>query len=159
VKKQAVGLALNRMRHYLNEKLEGSSFFTLAQLHQRALACESRSKEIPKATCHSINLVNYDQSSSDDEPKEVYAAEMVWPAKARPSCTSLQPVLKNQQEKVKFTFNVAKYDKIFDELVQSDNIKMTHTIPPTDELKGKHIANGTIIFLTLLMMAMCFADR
>jgi hypothetical protein len=33
-------------------------------------------------THHSINLVNYDQSSSDDEPKEVHAAEMVWPAKA-----------------------------------------------------------------------------
>ena len=123
------------------------------------MACESRSKDTHKATCHSINLVNYDQISSDDKPKEVYAAEMVWSAKARSSSCTLQPVPKNRQENVKFTFNVAKCDRIFDELVQSDNIKMTHTIPPTDELKGKHIANGTIIFLTLLMMAMCFADR
>jgi hypothetical protein len=68
----------------------------------------------------------------------VYAAEMVWRAKAKPSsCTSPQPVQKNRPEEIKFTFNVAKYDKIFDELVKSGNIKMTHTIPPTDEFKRK----------------------
>jgi hypothetical protein len=38
---------------------------------------------------------------------------------------------------MEFTFNVVKCDKIFDELVKSDNIKMTHTISPTDELKRK----------------------
>jgi hypothetical protein len=37
----------------------------------------------------------------------------------------------------KFTFNVTKCDKIFDELVKSGNIKMTHTIPPVDEVKRK----------------------
>ena len=41
------------------------------------------------------------------------------------------------QEEIKFTFNVAKCDKIFDELVKSGNIKMTHNIPPIDELKRK----------------------
>jgi hypothetical protein len=67
--KQVVGLTLNGMRHYLKEKFEGIQFFTLAQLHQWALACESQSKDTPKAAHHNINLVNYDQSSSDDEPK------------------------------------------------------------------------------------------
>jgi hypothetical protein len=38
---------------------------------------------------------------------------------------------------MKFTFNVAKYDKIFDELLKSGNIKTTHTIPPPEELKRK----------------------
>jgi hypothetical protein len=102
------------------------------------LACKSRSKDTPKPTRHNINFVNYDQSSSDDEPKEVYAVEMVWPAKAKlSSYTSLQPIQRNRQEEVNFTFNVAKCDKIFDELVKSDNIKMTRTIPPADELKRK----------------------
>jgi hypothetical protein len=45
------------------------SIFTLARLHQRALACESQSKYAPKATRHNINLVNYDQSSSNDDKK------------------------------------------------------------------------------------------
>jgi hypothetical protein len=49
----------------------------------------------------------------------------------------LQPVQKNRQEEVKFTFNVAKCDKIFDELVKSCNIKVTRTIPPLNEIKGR----------------------
>jgi hypothetical protein len=48
---------------------------------------------------------------------------------------SLQLVQKNRQEEVKFTFYVAKCDKIFDELMKSGNIKVTHTLPPLDELK------------------------
>jgi hypothetical protein len=51
----------------------------LAQLHQRALACESRSKDTAKMVHHNVHMVDYDQSSPDDEPQEVYAAEMVWP--------------------------------------------------------------------------------
>jgi ribosome maturation protein Sdo1 len=39
---------------------------------------------------------------------------------------------KESKEEVKFTFNVAKFDKIFDDLLKSGNIKMTHN---TDELK------------------------
>jgi hypothetical protein len=70
------------------EKIRMHSIFTLARLHQRALACESQSKYAPKAARHNINLVNYDQSSSNDDQKEVYAAKMVWPAKAKlSSCT------------------------------------------------------------------------
>jgi hypothetical protein len=89
-------------------------------------------------TRHNVHIVDYDQSSSDDEPQKVYAAELVWPTKAKPPpCSSLQLVQKNQQEEVKFTFNVAKCDKIFDELLKSSNIKKTHIIPPVDELKRR----------------------
>jgi hypothetical protein len=41
-----------------------------------------------------------------------------------------------QKEKVKFTFNVAKCDKILEELLKHGNIKLSHTIPPIEELKG-----------------------
>jgi hypothetical protein len=36
---------------------------------------------------------------------------------------------------MKFTFDVANCDKIFDELFKSGKIKMSHTIPPLDQLK------------------------
>jgi hypothetical protein len=83
------------LRYYLKERLEGIQFFTLAQLHQRALAYESRSKETAKTIRHNVHIVECDQSSSDDESIEVYAAEMVWPKQAKSSaCSSLQPVQK-----------------------------------------------------------------
>ena len=48
----------------------------------------------------------------------MYAAEFVWPSKAEPStCPSLKPIHKNQQEEVKFTFDVSKCNCIFDELL------------------------------------------
>jgi hypothetical protein len=73
IEKQLAGLAFNRLRYYIKERLEGIQFFTLTQLHQWALACESRCKGTQKTTRHNVDLVNYDQGSSDDEPKEVYA--------------------------------------------------------------------------------------
>jgi hypothetical protein len=62
--KQLAGLAFNGLRYYLKERLEGIHFFTLSQLHQRALACESRSKETAKTIRHNVHIVECDQSSS-----------------------------------------------------------------------------------------------
>ena len=55
-----------------------------------------------------------------------------------------------------FIFNVAKCDKIFNELLKSGNIKLAHTIPPTNELKRhayckwhnsfSHATNGYNVF-------------
>jgi hypothetical protein len=85
-----------------------------------------------------VHIVECDQSSSDDESTEVYAAEMVWPKQAKSSaCSSLQPVQKKRQEEVKFTFNVGKCDKIFDELLKNGNIKINHIVPSADELKRR----------------------
>jgi hypothetical protein len=46
--KQLAGLAFNRLRYYLKEILEGIQFFTLAQLHQRALPVKAEAKRLPK---------------------------------------------------------------------------------------------------------------
>jgi hypothetical protein len=136
--KQLAGLAFNGLRYYLKERLEGIQFFTLAQLHQRALSCESRSKETAKTIRHNVHIVECDKSSSNDESTEIYGAEIVWPKQAKSSaCSSLQPVQKKWQEEVKFTFNVGKCDKIFDELLKNDNIKINHTVPSADELKRR----------------------
>jgi hypothetical protein len=91
--KQLAGIAFDGLRYYLKEKLEGIQFFTLAQLHQRALACERRSKELVKTVHHNVHIVEHNQSSSDDEPKEVYTAEIVWPEQAKSlACSFLQSV-------------------------------------------------------------------
>jgi hypothetical protein len=106
--KQLSRIAFDGLHYYLKEKLEGIQFFTLAQVHQRALACESRSKELVKMVHHSVHIVEHNQSNLDDEPKEVYTTEIVWPEQAKSSaCSSLQSVQKKRQEEVKFTFNVA----------------------------------------------------
>jgi hypothetical protein len=49
----------------------------------------------------------------------------------------LQPVQKKQQEEIKFTFNVGKCDKIFDEILKNGNIKIDYIVPPADELKRR----------------------
>jgi hypothetical protein len=90
-----------------------TQFFLIAQLQRRALACESRFKETSKSSTRTIHLVEHD--NSDDESTNVYTTEFVWPTKAKSSaCYSLQPVQKNRQEEIKFTFNFAKCDRIFD---------------------------------------------
>jgi hypothetical protein len=102
------------------------------------LAYESRSKETTKTIRHNVHIVDYDQSSLGDESTKVYTSEMVWPKQAKSSaCSSLHPVQKKQQEEVKFTFNVGKCDKIFDELLKNGNIKINHIVPSVDELKRR----------------------
>jgi hypothetical protein len=121
------------------------------------LACENRSKETSNPIHHDMHLIDRNDSSSDDDSKDMYAAKLVWPTKAKPlACSSLQPVQKNRQEEVKFNFNVAKCDKIFDELLKSGNNKITHTIQPLNELKRRayckrhnsfsHATNDCIVF-------------
>lgn len=67
----------NELRPYFKEKLEGTRFLSLASLHKHALACERRSK----VARHDIES-NHD--SSEDEPKEIYVTELVWPIDDEP---------------------------------------------------------------------------
>ena len=83
-------------------------------------------------THQSIHVVC--KSDSDDEKKEF--AQFIWPSEAKPcSCSSLKPIPKNRQEQVRFTFDDSKCDHIFDELLRSGNINLSHVIPPLEELK------------------------
>ena len=50
---------------------------------------------------------------------------------------NLMFALTRTREKVKFTFNITKCDKIFDELLKHSNIKLSHIIPSVEELKGR----------------------
>ena len=101
-----VDLALAGLHSSCKEKLDGLSFYSLNQLQVRALGQETKFKKAKDTyKSHRLNthIVEYDSNPSDDEDKEVYATEFVWPTAARPcSCASLKPTQKNRQEEMKF---------------------------------------------------------
>ena len=98
--KDLVDLALTGLRSSYREKLDGSSFYSTNQLQAKALSQETKFKKengIYKSHRSNTHIVEYDSDSSDDEDKEVYAAEFIWPVSAKPStCTSLKLTQKNR---------------------------------------------------------------
>ena len=152
----AIG-AFQGLRSFLKQKLEGLQFLSLAQLYQRASAYESQSKEVQRSARHDINTVEGEDNGSDDESNDIYAAEFVWADKNKSHvCTSLKPAAKSRQEEFKFTFDVSKCDRIFDELLKSGKIKISHVIPSAEELKKRayckwhnsysHATNDCLVF-------------
>ena len=98
-------------------------------MHQRALAIESLRKESQESHRHhhsSVHALDYTSYCSDDESNDVCAAEF--------ACSALKPIHKNRQDE-KFTFYVSKCERILDELYRIGYIKMSHTVPPIEELK------------------------
>ena len=94
------------------------------------------SKDAYKPHRSNTHIVEYYSDSSSYEDKEIYTAEFVWPSVAKPSsCASLKPVQKNRKEEMKFTFDVSKCDRIFDELLRLGHINITHLITLLEELK------------------------
>jgi hypothetical protein len=125
------------LRSHIKEKLEGYEFLNINQGLQMALAQESRSKYAKFESDHlGMHVLHGD--SLDDENNEVYAAEFVWSSSDKPStCAFLKPIPKNRHDEVKYTFDVSKCDRIFDELARLGKIKFSHTIPSVDELKRR----------------------
>jgi hypothetical protein len=97
------------------------------------LDCESRTNESrsftrsgdkPRNDCP-INMVKCGRESSDDEEANMCVAKWNWVSKSKPFvCSSLKPSSKSQQDEIRFTFDVAKYDRIFDYLLQEKQIKL-----------------------------------
>jgi hypothetical protein len=111
----------------------------------------------PEATCDRPSTEGRHKDSWPPKPqdsKRLHVAEFVWTAKAKSSARSHPH--STQMGKVKFTFNVPKCDKIFDELLKHGNIKLSHTIPLVKELKGReyckwhgsflHNTNDRVVF-------------
>jgi hypothetical protein len=106
----------------------------------RALAQEIRSKELAKSKSDhpNIHLLNNNVDTSDDESGDVYAAEFAWSSKDKAhTCASLKSIHRNRRDEIKFIFDVSKCDKIFDELLSIGKIKLSHTIPPIEDLKKR----------------------
>jgi hypothetical protein len=155
-----VDLAYSGLLDIHREKLDGQDFLDVSRLLQKALANENRRKESKssqKTNEKSNRSIYYESDYSDDEGNEVLTAEFVWSNKDKPStCESLNSIRKNRQEEIKYTYDVAKCDRIFDELLKAGKIKITHTIPPIEELKRcayciihnsySHATNGCNVF-------------
>jgi hypothetical protein len=164
--KDLADLAYSRLTSHLREKLESHVFSDVSQVLQRALDCESRAKESRNGDklrneCP-VNMVEYASESSDDEEANMCIAEWRWATKSKPFvCSSLKLASKSWQDKIRFTFNVTKCDRIFDYLLQEKEIKLpsNHVIPSSEQLKSMHIINGIIHILMLLMIVMFSIDR
>ena len=132
-------LCFRGLRSYIREKIDGNDYFTISQVQVRALVVESRAnkeKETFKSRRSNIHAIDYDSDVSTDDDNDVYVAEFTWPSKIKAySCASLKPAHKSRQEEMKFTFDVSKCDRIFDELHRLGYIKVSHVIPPVEELK------------------------
>jgi hypothetical protein len=131
-------LAAKGLKSALRERLEGVNFYSLDSVLVRGMAQELKlNKEIEKLESHwsDVNVDDYVSNNLNAET-EIYNAEFVWPSEYNSfSCTSLKPVSKGRQEELRFTFDVSKCDRIFDELLKLGNIKIAHTMPPLDEIK------------------------
>jgi hypothetical protein len=55
---------------------------------------------------------------------------------------------------MKFTFDLSKCDRIFDELLKFGYIKMSHTLPSIEELKRRSYCKFHNSFSMRLMIAM-----
>jgi hypothetical protein len=85
-----------------------------------------------------MHAIECHSNGSGDETSNCFVAEFVWPAQARSvPYSSLKPIHKNQQEEMKFTFDVLKCDRIFDEMLKNGYIKLSHLLLPLDELKHR----------------------
>jgi hypothetical protein len=133
-------LANSGLSPHLKEKLESHIFSYVSQILQRALNCESRAKEsrsFPRSSDkprneRRVNMVEYSTKSSDDEEVNMCLAKCNWGSKSKPFvCSSLKPASKSQQDEMRYTFDVAKCDRIFDYLLQEKQIKLpsNHVIP------------------------------
>jgi hypothetical protein len=66
---------------------------------------------------HHTNMVEYSSESSDDK-KATCVAEWSWGSESKPFvCSSLKPASKSRQDKMRYTIDVAKCDRIFDYLL------------------------------------------
>jgi hypothetical protein len=133
---------------HLKEKLKSQVFFYVSQVLHRALDCKSQAKEsrsFPRTSDkprneHHVNTVEYSSESLNDEEANMCVAEWSWRSKSKPFvCFSLKPTSKSQQDEMRYTFDVAKCDRIFDYLLQEKQIKFPcgHVIPLLEQLK-KH---------------------
>jgi hypothetical protein len=144
--KDLADLAYSGLSSHVREKLESHIFFDVSQVLQRDLNCESRVKESRSFTRSGdkrrnkcpVNMIEYASESSDDEEADMCVAEWSWASKSRPFvCSSLKSASKSRQDEIRCTFDVTKCDRIFDYLLQENQIKLpsSHVMPSLEQIK------------------------
>ena len=94
-------LAFASLLDFHKEKLDGQKFLDVSQVLQKALANESRAKEARNLQKSNekpnrpVYVLGCKSNCSDDEDKDIYAAEFAWPFNDKPcTCGSLNPIQK-----------------------------------------------------------------
>ena len=128
------------LKSALRERLEDVEFYSLATVLVRGMAQElnlNKEKEKLESRQSNVHMIDFVSDNLNDE-SEVYVAEFIWPSNDKScSCASLKPASKGRQEELKFTFDVSKCDRIFDDLVKLVHIKISHNMPPLDKIKRR----------------------
>jgi hypothetical protein len=108
-------LAYSRLSPQLKEKLESRVFSNVSRAKESRGFTRSGDKHRNE---HHINMIEYNSELSDDEEADMCVAEWNWVSKSKPFvCSSLKPASKSRQDQMRYTFNVAKCDWIFDYLL------------------------------------------
>ena len=78
-------LVLNGLKTHIKERLEIYEFLSINRVLRKALAQESRRKEIHRSTTDRprMHMVEHNDDNLDDEV-DVYTTEFVWSSKAKP---------------------------------------------------------------------------
>ena len=132
------------------------------------MAIESQSKEARehhKQHRPNTYVIKYHSDASDDDCGDCYLAEFAWPPTSKNvTMPSLKPIQKNRTDAMKFTFDLAKCDRIFDELLRNGYIKLSHALPSPEELKRRawskwhnsrsHATNDCIVFCRQIQSAL-----
>jgi hypothetical protein len=145
--KELTDLAYSGLTPHLKDKLESHVFSNDSQVLQWALDCESRAKEFRNFSRSSekprnerqVNTIEYSSKSSDDDEANMSVAESSWGSNTKPFvCSSLKPTSKSRQDEMRYTFDVAKCERIFDYLLQEKQIKLPsgHVITLPEQLKN-----------------------
>jgi hypothetical protein len=83
-------------------------------------------------------MVEYSSESTDDEEADMCVAKWSWGSKSKPFvCSNLKLASKSQEDKIRYTFDIAKCDRIFDYLLQEKQIQLPsgQVIPSPEQLK------------------------
>ena len=77
-----------------------------------------------------MHLVEYHSDNLDNDCGECYLTEFAWPPTSKNvTMPSLKSIQKNQKDDMKFTFDPAKCDRIFNELLRNGYIRLSHALP------------------------------
>ena len=136
-----IDLALHGLHSNIKEKLEHNQFLTVNHLLQKVVAVETRLKDsldIHRSHGPNMHAIEYHSDSLDDDSIECYLAEFAWPPTSKNvTCPFLKPIQKNRKDDMKFTFDLAKCDHIFDEFLRNGYIKSSHPLPSHEALKRR----------------------
>jgi hypothetical protein len=139
----------------LKDRMDGLDFVDINQVLQRAMVCKNWAKDNKSysqfkvvSTKEKLRVNCVDVAFSDEEESEVCVAEWVDAPRDKPlTCMFLRPS-PGKKDRVKFTFDVTKCDKLYDVLLQNKIIHLSEgqIIPPPGQMAKEKYCKWHDIF-------------